>query len=478
MPDQNQTNQTKNPVSVISPQADLPPMPPAFQNVAAPTPTASGAPAETTTPPPPSPQPVISMPKKKFGGGRIIATILGLLLLVGGVGAGYVLTQQPQLFQQRASGDECGNACVSGCIQGGTSSSLCVSQCRCGGGNTCQNGFCKPPVNSGGSGGGGGGSQECQPNTSHTISCTTSTGCTNATQVVYCDSTGHYSGAQGVCQPKAGECPESCSQTQTWSASQNTCINKAAAVACSGSCVPTFPECLAAGGTGAGTGSCSGGQYCCNNTTGGPGGSAPTGLGNGATCQTNGNCANGYTCVTGKCTPNTNASCKTGDTGAPVCCTAGNTAASCTSAGGTVACEGGQGGGRLECNVKGTYCTLEVNSTQCGGGGGGGTTTTTNSTAQCSSVLAYDSSWNQLSSSQLSTLAAGTNISFCVAGTTTGGGFDMAKFTINTVAQADTTTKGQKGAASSFCQSYSIPANTSSFNVTAQIHDTTLGWSN
>jgi hypothetical protein len=46
--------------------------------------------------------PIIATPKKKFGGGKMIATILGVLLLVGGIGAGIILTQQPQLFQQKA----------------------------------------------------------------------------------------------------------------------------------------------------------------------------------------------------------------------------------------------------------------------------------------------------------------------------------------------------------------------------------------
>jgi len=64
---------------------------------------------------PPDLPPMVSTPKKKFGGKRIIATILGIFLLVGGVGAGIVLTQQQQLFQQKAAGtdypnleEECG----------------------------------------------------------------------------------------------------------------------------------------------------------------------------------------------------------------------------------------------------------------------------------------------------------------------------------------------------------------------------------
>jgi len=59
--------------------------------------------------------PMVSAPKKKFGGKKIIATILGIFLLVGGIGAGIILTQQQQLFQQKAAGtgyinleEECG----------------------------------------------------------------------------------------------------------------------------------------------------------------------------------------------------------------------------------------------------------------------------------------------------------------------------------------------------------------------------------
>lgn len=42
-------------------------------------------------------------PKKKFAGGKVIATILGLFLLVGGVGAGVFLTSQDQNISEKAS---------------------------------------------------------------------------------------------------------------------------------------------------------------------------------------------------------------------------------------------------------------------------------------------------------------------------------------------------------------------------------------
>lgn len=46
-------------------------------------------------------------PKKKFAGGRVIATILGLFLLVGGIGAGIVLVNQNQNIAEKAAIIEC-----------------------------------------------------------------------------------------------------------------------------------------------------------------------------------------------------------------------------------------------------------------------------------------------------------------------------------------------------------------------------------
>lgn len=51
-------------------------------------------------------------PKKKFGSGKVIATILGLFLLVGGLGAGTYLVQQNQNIEERAGA--CGGGCGPG----------------------------------------------------------------------------------------------------------------------------------------------------------------------------------------------------------------------------------------------------------------------------------------------------------------------------------------------------------------------------
>ncbi|MCX6704997.1 MAG: GBS Bsp-like repeat-containing protein [Candidatus Woesebacteria bacterium] len=173
MPNQDPT-QNPNPVNppvdqpvspivppAISPQSDLPPLSPDFQNLpendVPATPSVSqSADLPTETPAqadqpisndagssaPPDISSVISKPKKKFGGGKIIATILGLIVLIGGVGAGIVLTQQKQLFQQKASGTvDCGAqtcntatqvCCISGCkliSEGGCGETSTTKQC-------------------------------------------------------------------------------------------------------------------------------------------------------------------------------------------------------------------------------------------------------------------------------------------------------------------------------------------------------------
>jgi len=135
--DPNQTNPTTTPPvdqqgsnqpepvvpPVLSPSADLPPMPPAFQSVpdeSSVSPTESPASDQPTDEPKPEETsqdtgsaapsdtpPVVSSPKKKFGSGKIIATILGILLLVGGVGTGVYLTQQNQNISEKAYDAPC-----------------------------------------------------------------------------------------------------------------------------------------------------------------------------------------------------------------------------------------------------------------------------------------------------------------------------------------------------------------------------------
>ena len=73
-----------------------------------PTDSGSAAPSDDIVMPP-----VITTQKKKFAGGKVIATILGLFLLVGGLGAGIMLVGQQQDIRERA-GSCANNPCGPG----------------------------------------------------------------------------------------------------------------------------------------------------------------------------------------------------------------------------------------------------------------------------------------------------------------------------------------------------------------------------
>ena len=106
--------------------------------------------------------------------------------------------------------------------------------------------------------------------------------------------------------------------------------------------------------------------------------------------------------------------------------------------------------------------------------------TVTPPTAQCSNVKAYkgDDTFTLLTTDELKALKAGDKVRFAVAGTATGGtgSFDKAKFKINSTDSGEVTTK--KPSSEEFYYEFTIPDGTTSFNITAQIHHTTLGWSN
>lgn len=95
-------------------------------------------------------------------------------------------------------------------------------------------------------------------------------------------------------------------------------------------------------------------------------------------------------------------------------------------------------------------------------------------TAQCQNILAFTETWVALPGNTLSTLKVGDKVNFCVNGVATGGSFNKAKFTINGVEQAETTTK--RPSSEDFCQLYTIPAGTTTFSVTAKINHNTLGY--
>lgn len=367
---------SSQPVSPVFPQSDLPPLPPDFQTVVAdnssPTPVKSSTdqpinPAIGSAAPVSTFPPVISpSPKKKFGGGRIIATILGLFLLIGGVGAGTYLVQQNQNVAEMAKSKDYADKCKG---------VVCESNEECRGDGNCV--WVGNPTD------------ENIPG----YVCT-SQNCPGP--AFYCQSSNNCLDAPGYFQGEA-VIP----------------INDSS-VSCSSSEKKVNNKCVPAGN--------------CQNNTGNCYVKTKIGVGDGDKQVCDGphwtTCAEGYICSNEDCVPS------------------------------------GGGGG-----VGGTPSeeTPDV-----------ATVIPTTPTAQCQNIKAYSPTWTLLTNTQLSALTVGSQVNFCATGSASEGNFDRAKFTINGTAQAETTTV--RPGSTDFCQLYTIPAATTAFNVSAQIHHVTLGW--
>ncbi len=90
-PNQQQTSQSDLTAGSFASQTDLPPMPTELQN--------GGNVSSVVA----SPNTIIAKPRGKFGKKKkIIAAILGVIVIVGGIGAGIILTQQPQILEEEA----------------------------------------------------------------------------------------------------------------------------------------------------------------------------------------------------------------------------------------------------------------------------------------------------------------------------------------------------------------------------------------
>lgn len=102
------------------------------------------------------------------------------------------------------------------------------------------------------------------------------------------------------------------------------------------------------------------------------------------------------------------------------------------------------------------------------------TPTTPPVTGQCTNLKIYLQDWTQITPAQFSDLAPKVPVYFCVGGTTSGGSFDMARFTINSIQYANTTLK--KPGTNDYCMQFIIPFATVNFAVQGELHHVTLGW--
>lgn len=378
--------------------------------------TGSAAPIDDATMPP-----IISTPKKKFAGGKIIATILGLFLLVGGVGAGIILVQQNQNISEKAVVIACateGGTCV-------PTSWTCTGEevddytdCRSGqkcGLGTCTAPVINPPILCANVGNCLLLNQRCcagsEPSADSSCSMAgVQTG--YKCKVPSTDGGGGSGGGGGGIV--AGTCPQ-----QMNTASAQLLINNYPKWSSPFIYTP--------------------GMYVGNNPTG--------------DCYQGGE-GNKYACYKLKANP-----------GIVV------NGTNCTGCGIYTWHNSEYGANwcfdttKQKIGVPGTPETCSLTPQQCAG---------TTQTAQCTNLKAYNESWVLLTTANLSALKTGNKVNFCATGSASSGSFTKAKFTINGVVQAETTTI--RPGSTDFCQEYTIPANTTTFNVTAQIYHATLGW--
>ncbi len=98
----------------------------------------------------------------------------------------------------------------------------------------------------------------------------------------------------------------------------------------------------------------------------------------------------------------------------------------------------------------------------------------TPATASCSDIRIYDDNWNLLSSSDLESLTPGETIRLAVSGTTNIGFFDKARFIVN--GQTLPETSNTKPGTDEFYSEYSIPGDVDNFTIDAELHHSSLGW--
>lgn len=467
MPDPIISDQTQDPTLPTFPEmTDFPTIPAVPQDIG----TTPQAPGPTDIPP------IITnskTPKKR--GGKLIATILGIFLLVGAVGAGVVLVGQKQLFKQKADNSYICRMCMQDCLE--RLSGPGEDQSRC-------DGLCDTQCNSGGSESGGPAKVSDVPlaNNPCTEGYINTTGacCLNGQmERIYrrTDCTTYNDCTGPACTAPTTTCTsgdkKSCTTTQScpgefvceyngkWS---TTCYDiadncppqtQSAEIPASTSCSLTGNRICVGNDV---TGDCyqggQGGQYACYKLTGDYGKVIST-------------CANGDSICSCTCpSPYTWKAHENGhwwcfDTAAGTC--------------------DGQYPYAERCSLLPQQCT-------------GGTTTATTedvqtptpppgstptppptpgSNAACYAVKAYDTSWNLLTNAQLSALSARDIVRFTVSGTPANQ-IDKARFTINGVLEPEVITK--KPGTDEYYTEYTIPPVVVSFTVTAQVHHLTLGW--
>lgn len=90
--------------------------------------------------------------------------------------------------------------------------------------------------------------------------------------------------------------------------------------------------------------------------------------------------------------------------------------------------------------------------------------------ARCKNIKAYDTNWEEVSNEDLSSLASGDKVRFTVSGGPQSDEFDKARFKINSGEWQETTDK--KPDSDLFFIEYTIPEDVDEFKIDAQVHHT------
>ncbi len=94
--------------------------------------------------------------------------------------------------------------------------------------------------------------------------------------------------------------------------------------------------------------------------------------------------------------------------------------------------------------------------------------------AECSSVKTYDTDWNLISNDDLKDLKSGDSVRFTVSGSSSGGFFDKARFTVNGSLKPEVSSK--KPGSNEFYYEYMIPEGVINFTIKGEVHHSSLGW--
>lgn len=437
MPDDQNPQQNPPPAPADNPQmpppednsfpapGELPPLTdtPAVENQPALNMAASGG----DNPPLDIPPVVSPPPKKKFGPKAIVAGVLGLLLLVGGIGAGILLVQQQQDIREKAST----NSCTGGfapCPEAGVCSNIYPS-------DVCTNL----------------GATQCQ----------------NATTVVKCSGP-----LTQFCSLNYWKYDQTCGAGQ--SCLDGACVSAGDTASPSPSpsggggggsdCRYTRDE--AAGAVGL-AGNCSGYTFRalvfeCN---------GPSSLGNNGRCEDKG-IHPGY-----QSTPVDQPGATSVNIGS-----VGN----CKSRQADLIVTGRPEGDPLDGdNLPGTpvvanFIIKDGNQSGCNtppppaSAPASAPASSAGTTAFCQQIKAYDTNWAQLGPSQLAALQVGDHVRFAVRGSATGGTFTKAIFKVNGVDSNEITNK--KPGTEEYFYEYTIPTGATAITVEGFVFHSTLGW--